>query len=149
MRVIPGFRIEVVAERMHRSASGSISGVLAVEVNGRWFPERDWNDFPVVVLGWWLQSWRQVAQGSSASFRFMDGPYSFAAYWQGNRLCLALQDEHKNGADPELVGALSPETVGRAIESAAAAVLRACHHAGWSGADVDTLKRELAPAERL
>lgn len=44
--------------------------------DGTFFPEEGWDDFSVVILGWWLyQAAFNVPQESI--FRFMDGPYCF------------------------------------------------------------------------
>ena len=35
---------------------GNITGEIWLEVAGFGFPDRRWSDFPVVILGWWLDA---------------------------------------------------------------------------------------------
>ena len=55
---------------------GSVSGRLFVEVDGIHFPEYDWFDFVLPVLGWWLEdATRLNSPGLEVKSRFMDGPH--------------------------------------------------------------------------
>ncbi len=40
--------------------SGNVTGVIFLESQGRAFPERGWSDFPVIILGWWIDAWLQL-----------------------------------------------------------------------------------------
>ena len=57
--------------------SGNVAGVIFLESQGRAFPERGWSDFPVIILGWWIDAWLQleVPTRREVQWRFMDGPY--------------------------------------------------------------------------
>lgn len=54
-------------------------GRIWVELDGAAFPDDEWIDFPVVIVGWWLQNIRTLILGnvSECRCRFMDGPYYF------------------------------------------------------------------------
>lgn len=41
------------------------------------FPEKGWDDFSVIVMGWWLGKCRDIREGNTAVFYFMDGPFYF------------------------------------------------------------------------
>jgi hypothetical protein len=63
---------------LRRSSTGMVSSILFVEVNGFCFPEHSWNDFPVIVLGWWLDEAFHMCVGSASvrELLFMDGRFS-------------------------------------------------------------------------
>ncbi|MCC6554439.1 MAG: hypothetical protein IT372_15785 [Polyangiaceae bacterium] len=63
--------------QMERSLmKGGISGSLFVEIDDTFFPARDWYDYILPVLGWWIESaMRLNMPESEAEFRFMDGPH--------------------------------------------------------------------------
>jgi hypothetical protein len=55
---------------------GSVSGRLFVEIDGLYFPDYDWFDYVLPVLGWWLEdATRLLSPGLEVKSRFMDGPY--------------------------------------------------------------------------
>lgn len=39
------------------------------------FPEKGWDDFSVVIMGWWLERSLGIRGGDKAVLNFMDGPY--------------------------------------------------------------------------
>jgi hypothetical protein len=57
-----------------RSATGNIW----LDVGGCKFPAEGWNDFVVVVLGWWANALLRLLRSDSANetVNFMDGPYT-------------------------------------------------------------------------
>lgn len=61
------------------SLSRSVFARIYVEHgDGRCFPEAGWDDFADVVLGWWIDGAIELMRYSErASFRFMDGDFSF------------------------------------------------------------------------
>ncbi|QQQ28085.1 hypothetical protein [Chryseobacterium indoltheticum] len=55
----------------------SITGIIYFDFNGILFPEKDWNDFIIVLLNNWMQSSYNILNGitSLEEFYFMDGPF--------------------------------------------------------------------------
>jgi hypothetical protein len=58
--------------------SGTVTGVIYLEVEGSAFPERGWSDFPVIILGWWADAWLRLQEPTrrEVQWGFMDGPYA-------------------------------------------------------------------------
>ena len=56
---------------------GNVTGVIFLELHGGAFPAKDWSDFPVIILGWWIDAWLQleVPTRREVQWRFMDGPH--------------------------------------------------------------------------
>jgi hypothetical protein len=73
--------IEIVAvpSSLRRSAMGSITGQIYLRGPSGSFPVDGWSDFPVVILGWWIEGLAGLPRRKSGSFKgmFMDGPYAF------------------------------------------------------------------------
>jgi len=56
----------------------ALSGLLFIEVDGVYFPARNWGDYVLPVLGWWIENaMRLNLPDSEVKNIFMDGPYAF------------------------------------------------------------------------
>jgi hypothetical protein len=127
---------------LSRSATGSITGPLSVEIDGDPFPEPGWNDFPVVVLGWWLRAVLALKRtGVGTSCTFMDGPFEFELKQLQPRAWELLLLERRV-ADVQVVrsGRVDPEQVLLSIHAAADSVLQGCRARNWSSPDIDELQ---------
>lgn len=62
---------------LNQGSSGLITGEIYFEENNIYFPEKGWNDFPVIILGWWINSFLELVKQNSETFEFcfMDGPF--------------------------------------------------------------------------
>jgi len=63
---------------IEKTSVGTIIGVIYFMFNGRCFPEKGWFDFPIRLVGWWLNELLNVVLGAqnNCQFMFMDGPFS-------------------------------------------------------------------------
>lgn len=61
---------------------GSVTGVIYLDFGNGPFPDRHWSDFPVCILGSWIDSLLQfeVPTRRSVSLSFMDGPGRVTLY---------------------------------------------------------------------
>lgn len=59
-------------------AGGPATANMWLLMDGREFPAPHWNDFVVVVLGWWAEAILSLVRSTSSheTVPFMDGPYS-------------------------------------------------------------------------
>lgn len=136
------FAVRADASALRRSATGSITGPLVLEIDGDTFPAPTWNDFPVVVLGWWIRAVLDLQRtGASGSCMFMDGPFEFglkragASFWE-----LRLVERRVAGVQVVRSEQVSPAEVLLAVHSAADAVLKVCKERSWSSRDIDELQ---------
>lgn len=60
-----------------QNKSGKIMGNIYFDVDGQFYPEKNWSDFLQIVLGWWVNDFiiSQKRVNENFEFRFMDGPY--------------------------------------------------------------------------
>ena len=146
------FIINIKPETFIRYKSGSIIGVIWLTIGDWDFPQVGWDDFVVVILGWWLQEILQVLIGCRERVlcRFMDGSYLFDI--------LPLDDEtvsvkfYKDW-DSQAAGQYLREvmcktqSVASAILSAARTAIEICVSNGWLGRDLDTLMARCSQLE--
>ena len=145
--------VEVLATptTLRRSTAGGITGLLWVRLTSADrpprivdFPEANWSDFPVVVLGWWLGQLARPIEGKEALARchFMDGPHEFAVHRRHDQ---PLWELRLPGNRPSMVAG---NQFLRALVDAARGVLQSCEGQGWGGSDVDALARAIEQGEQ-
>jgi len=147
------FLLKCDVETLRRSASGSITGNLYVELGTTAFPDRGWSDFVVVVLAWWLRALSTLVEGAgSADLQFMDGPFSMSLTAVDLSTCTLECVQRGARATVVLCKAnVNIVEFGQQVERVAAQVVTACHVRGWQASDIDALRDlsgRLAPRPR-
>ncbi|MCI3936851.1 hypothetical protein MQX03_06545 [Chryseobacterium aahli] len=68
-------RIDSNSFAKHRD---NITGIICFDFNGKFFPEKNWNDFIIVLVNNWIESSYRIMSNFTISedFYFMDGPFS-------------------------------------------------------------------------
>ena len=125
------------------TASGSVIGSiwLRSHLEPRIdFPEAGWTDFPVVILGWWLDQIEGVLRRSSAeaTCSFMDGPFEFRITCSGE---LRLLERRAAGTREVAKLEVSLQAFWQQLNIAASLVVSECDRLGFSNADVVNLRR--------
>lgn len=139
--------IEIVAEplSLRRSGMGSITGQIFLRGPMAGFPDEGWSDFPVVILGWWIEGLTDVVVGKESSFQglFMDGPYAFVVRREGSsgRISWGKRDEETS------IGVVDIPALLRSAVAAGRLVADACRGRDWSSRDLDHLERVIARSE--
>jgi hypothetical protein len=139
--------VEVIIDprSFYQAKSGSIVGSVWIRTQGEQdivFPEAGWTDFPVVILGWWLKEIEALVCGhtTEATCSFMDGPFEFCLTASGDVHLSRRRDEGTLNLGrfrrPE-----SAQELWASLHRAAVAVLSECDARGWSGNDIDVLRR--------
>ena len=140
------FEVAVDTASFRGAAYRNVTGVLAIRLDGIWFPEKVWSDFPVIVLGWWMSQTGQVSRGEAGEFVFMDGPFRFHAYPNRDVVRVVLEDHHADPAQVIAEGDVELERFRSAIIEAARATVGACDESGWISCDLDDLRSQLGSA---
>lgn len=125
-------------------AHGVITGKIHVSNTTFSFPEAEWNDFVVVILGWWVAAAAQVLDGTKPrdSLQFMDGPYSIEiSHCSGGNVTLTLQASARRRTVETWT--CDPGAIHRELIRSAGAVLATCETKGWRTADTTTLASNL------
>jgi len=149
---MPEPQVQIVEESIASDDGSLITGIVFFDFGSFQFPEPDWNwnDFIVVIMGWWLSDLMHLLKGESAEIKllFMDGPLWVSMQRKAGDLCVMQCIE---GLD-ELIG---PECEGSALGllkstlSAALRVQKICEQRGWRSADIETLESKVNEAQTL
>lgn len=129
--------VHIRTESLAQSSSGMITGEIFLEENGTFFPEERWNDFPVVILSWWLEALATVGVGAAVECRFMDGPFLFRVSPLPGHMCRV---EFLDDQSAQLLVQLQLPQLQSSVGSAALAVLAACNNNGWRTQDIQHLR---------
>lgn len=129
---------------LHQSKAGSITSVIYFDFGGSTFPTVGWNDFVVVIVGWWLASLTRSADLSlSLQLRFMDGPYWISvSASKGSRVLLRCVED-RPGAGVVAETEIELEELKRELYRVSREIMAACGDAGFESADVVTLNNLL------
>ena len=60
------------------SSTETVTGIVYFSCGSIAFPEDVWDDFPVIIVGWWLNNLAEYLSGDdgrSVELGFMDGPF--------------------------------------------------------------------------
>jgi hypothetical protein len=121
---------------------GNITGEIWLEVAGFEFPGKNWSDFPVIILGWWLDAlfklWSE--RKKLGECLFMDGSYSFEVSKEKDRFILRCYSDTHSMKECEWEGAVNPMGLLRQVLDAASTVIKECQKRGWATADTEVLE---------
>ena len=141
----------VVPSSFDRSRSGAITGPIWLRHSGRNghvgdFPEAGWIDFPVVILGWWLEALGALECGT-IECSFMDGPFEFTVSDFNNTLARVRCFGRGIEAKVPVADFQAPVSMLRAsLRSAAVSALAECDRRKWTSPDVEQLRASLGSA---
>jgi hypothetical protein len=126
---------------LYRSSSGSITGEIYFSVDGAAFPEEKWSDFPVVILGWWLEALGALRAGERrVELDFMDGPYTLrVSSDSGDALSLEFTRNGNACGFPEL--RVEHDSFLRELLLRSAELISHCKAHGWDSRDIRLLER--------
>ena len=146
------FRIILDCTTLHMSKMGSATGNIWIDVNGTAFPEAEWSDFPITILGWWLQAYieAQTPHQAAMTFVLMDGPFAL-------KLCRAdddswiveLSETGRRSERSNAAGSVNDGDVLRALLDAANTLLAECDRRGWVTSDVEDLRNRSLTLRRI
>lgn len=131
--------MEVRVETQKYEKGQNVTGPIWIELAGQAFPSSHWDDFPVIILGWWLQELHNLSTGTvnRVECHYMDGPYHFEitsskSLWMVK--CLRREEvlvETKIENIQDFI---------RSFVESAKAVLNLCDDRGWRSADLEQLR---------
>jgi hypothetical protein len=105
--------------------------------------QEQWSDFPVVILGWWIEGLTEVVNNKKHSFEgmFMDGPYSFRVESENGRNGQIAWGKRGEAA---AVGAVDVPDLLRCAIVAGRLISECCRVRNWSDRDVKHLEDVIA-----
>ncbi len=137
-------KIVLGKDSLHRSTKGSITGIIYFDFGHYQFPEKEWSDFVVVIISWWLNALDQVVRGISKciDFHFMDGPLLLRLKKDSKDILkLECIDEGKH-AKVEFTSYVYLKNIFSELEIAAEELINQCKLNDWKSDDIEALKDE-------
>jgi hypothetical protein len=143
------FSIKLTSEAFVRRRL--VSGPIWLELDGLSFPAHEWDDFPVVILGFWLTNIQPflLGQSSVCECPFMDGPYQFnvQAY---RKDCVSVTLVERGGEEEKALVTAKVNSVllVEQMLSAGEIVVHACKRNHWIDDDLLNLEKLIVDARR-
>jgi hypothetical protein len=140
--------VEVSSVRVR--PGGPATANIWLIIDGYEFPTQRWNDFVVVVLGWWVAAFLVLLRNTSTreTMHFMDGPYAVEVSKTPSGI-LKFRALEGAGRTREMAtgeGPLMPVVLG--LISQAHEILEECKRQGWWSRDAEALESSLAALEQ-
>lgn len=119
-------------------------GRIHWRVGSKAFPSKDWDDFVVVILSWWMAEMRShLRSGTRRRLLFMDGPYFVELSTVSTSVGeLKFCRDGLRGADVLAVQQVRKAALRRSLMTAAESTLAKCRRMSASSPDIDKLERE-------
>jgi hypothetical protein len=126
-------------ESLHKGHN--ITGDIWLELLDFRFPTHHWNDFPVIILGWWLEAFFKLWSNEKAEAEclFMDGPYSYKIAKENNKHILRCYHRYVAGKKTEWDGEIDLDLLLSQVLRAASALINECRQRGWKTRDTEIL----------
>ena len=148
-----GTLVHVGLANVTRNSRGSFSGPiwLAGSEPGVAFPEVEWADLPIALLGAWIPALRRVlTRGETAECHFMDGPYRFTVAATDSQLwrvaCFETR-ETPSSTNAVIEWNTTPDLFLESAVSGARTLLGYCDSRQWWSDDTERLRAALSFAD--
>ena len=128
---------------------GPVNGPIWLVLHGKAFPADGWDDFVVVVLGWWTAALERLISGSSRReiVDFMDGPYEVElAASDRDVLRIETKRRDEDRGYSHVVDGDMKQVVSQ-VACQARRVLAECRRLDWWSGDADALRASLQSLE--
>jgi hypothetical protein len=146
----PGARVHITPTSVVRNSRGVVIGPIWLAGNepGAAFPEVEWSDFPIALLGAWIPALRRVlTRGETAECHFMDGPYRFTVSRTDSQLwrvaCFETR-EAPRATNAVMEWQTASDVFLESAISAARTLLGYCDSRQWWNDDTERLRAALA-----
>ncbi|WP_256816642.1 hypothetical protein [Cytobacillus sp. Bac17] len=140
--------VEVDSLEYNINIIGNISFVVDYH---RFFPDEVWSDFVVIILSWWIKSFKGLlvsSMGQTFKFDFMDGtPVVLGKKLDPNHVEMSFEyDSEKR--EIEFIAICKLEELKNSLLTAAKKVLRAVERNNWGSEEINALRDLTLSLER-
>jgi hypothetical protein len=118
----------------------SITGIIYINFNGSFFPEKGWNDFVIILINNWIESSYNILSGitESEEFYFMDGPFFMRVRKIDSDICIVeLIENHTHILSNFRINA---KDIFDEILKVATLLNKFCKNQGWETEDIKRLQ---------
>jgi hypothetical protein len=125
------------------SSCHGCTGIVSWSNGESSFPDDRWNDFALVIAGWWLQALSQLQSSNrSVVFRFMDGPFCVECDRIGDMVHGRFVDDRR-GRKVVTEWTTPYCNIVQQVVEFSKVVLSYCDRNGVDGSDVDLVRSGL------
>ena len=136
-----------VNEQSFELSRSKITSEICFIIEDQFFPEKNWNDFVVVILTWWLHSLKKLmlsVDRSPCDFSFMDGPLLVRGKKIDNDIInLEFVREKLNGDEIQLTARCSVNQLRKSLIGAARKTVKIIEAKMWDTEETRKLRRLL------
>jgi len=136
------FNINIRPETFAKRNKGLVTGFIWISIGDWDYPSISWDDFPVVILSWWLEEAFSIlfGQRDRGICRFMDGPYWFNLLIpKDGTIMMRFYKSTSKGEQCLMETLCDANSVTNAMLSAAEITIDTCYKAEWITRDLDAL----------
>lgn len=145
--MIKSIVISINKDSITIDSRGVITGEIYIKIGEYCFPDPKWNDFIVVILGWWVQTLKKVQLcqiGESNEFLFMDGPYKVQVLKiESNVLELKFLRRNIKNSETIFEAKCSSDDLITSIINASKDVLHVINNNSWDTKEIKELERSI------
>jgi len=143
-------QVKFVEESVSFTGHGLVTGVIFFDLDTFQFPEREWNDAVVVIVGWWLAGLVDFVTGISdeIELRFMEGPYLLSIRREDGDECQIHCIERAISREKFQCRGSALNLL-RSTLRVATRLQRVCGQSGWQSVDIETLDDLVSDARKL
>lgn len=132
--------VEVDSLEYNKNIIGNISFVVDYH---RYFPDEGWSDFVVIILSWWIKSFKGLlvsSIGQTFKFDFMEGTPIVLGKKVDPSLIELSFEFHKEKRKMEFTAICQLEELRNSLLTASKKVLRAFERNNWSSEEIIELR---------
>lgn len=126
---------------LRRTSKGSITGVIYFDFGEIKFPEIGWDDFVVVIVGWWITSLLKLFMKHSITedLLFMDGPLAIRLAKKEETLLLECINRRLTGDFVGYSQEVSLQEFTICVLNTGKNIIEICKDHNWKSKDIDDL----------
>jgi len=126
-----------------RNSSHQVFSEIYFQLDGKFFPEKSWDDFVVVILNWWIGNILSIVNQKDGEVRcdFMDGPFFFKVSMFGVYFSICFVDNRSDNNKVVFQDKIHALDFMRILRKAANLVLRLAAEIKISHHDLTELKK--------
>jgi len=148
MEQIISIEVDVDSLEYNQNIIGNIYFVVDYH---RYFPDDEWSDFVVIILSWWIESFKGLlvsSIGQTYKFEFMDGTPVILGNKIGPSSIELSFEFDKEKRIKEFTAICNSEELGNSLLTASKKVLRAVERNKWSSEEINELRASTLSLER-
>jgi len=136
---------------LRKSKKELITAPIFFDLDNFQFPENNWSDFAVVIMGWWLTAYSKLLRSceKKVDLLFMDGPMVInITAIDFNLIKISCMNQSNTNDFIEVKCIAKKQDFGLILKNSAQKLVDSCLQRGWDSIDIKNLICELKEFKR-